>query len=164
MPGPDETVPEGVEVRETGRGKFQLEIKAAGGSIVVDEPVAAGGLGSGPSPYDLLASALGACTAMTIRLYAERKAWPLKSVSVRVLHHRGEPGEKERFAREVVLAGDLTPEQRQRLLEIAQRCPVHQTLENGADVITVLAETPVPGRLDPDPTDHLNDMIKACQD
>ena len=73
-----------VFVRETGSGLFQVDIQAAGTHFLADEPVAFGGMGSGPDPYDLLAAALGACTTMTLRLYARRKAWPLEAVSVRV--------------------------------------------------------------------------------
>jgi putative redox protein len=155
---------EGVEVAETGRGKFQVEVKAAGTNFVADEPAAVGGLGSGPTPYDLLSAGLGACTAMTLRLYAERKGWPLKTAKVRVVHKRGGLAAKDRFAREIVLEGDLTRDQRARLLEIANRCPVHETLERGADVITVLAEQPSPGKLDPAPTEHMSDMEQACAD
>jgi len=164
MPSQDETVAEGVEVRETGRGRFQVEVSAAGASFFADEPAAVGGLGSGPTPYDLLSSALGACTVMTLRLYADRKAWPLRSVAVRVLHRGGGPETKDRFAREIVLEGDLEPDQRRRLLEIANRCPVHQTLERGSDVVTVLAEHPLAGGLDPAPTGHMSDMTEVCQD
>ena len=155
---------EGVEVRETGEGGFQVEVTAAGTTFLVDEPRAAGGLGSGPTPYDLIGSALGACTTMTIRLYARRKGWPLDHVSVRVLHNRDGLEGKDRFAREITLNGALDDEQRHRLLEIANRCPVHLSLERGSDVITVLTEHPVPGHLDPEPTEHLADMEEACRD
>ena len=164
MPSQDEPVVEGVEVRDTGRGKFQVEVRAGGVTFLADEPMAAGGLGSGPTPYDLVGSALGACTAMTLRLYADKKSWPLRSVTVRVLHRRDGLAAKDRFAREIVLEGDLSEDQRLRLLEIAKRCPLHQTLERGSDVMTVLAERPLAGRLDPEPTDHMTDMIEACQD
>lgn len=164
MTGLNEMVAEGVEVRETGAGKFQVEASAAGTRFLVDEPAAVGGLGSGPTPYDLLASALGACTAMTVRLYAARKAWPLDSVTVRVLHRRDGLDARDRFAREIVLSGDLTPEQRRRILEIANRCPVHETLEKGSEVITVLAEKPLAGGMYPEPVAHANDMIEACRD
>jgi putative redox protein len=157
-------VMEGVEVTETRAGKFQAQVRAAGTTFFVDEPAQAGGLGSGPTPYDLLGSALGACTVMTIRLYADRKGWPLRRVSARVLHHRGALDAKDRFAREIVLEGDLTDDQRHRLLEIANRCPVHETLERGSEVVSVLAETPLPGRLDPEPMEHLADMETACAD
>jgi putative redox protein len=164
MPNRDEALEEGVEVRETGGGKFQLEIHAGGVSFLADEPASAGGLGSGPTPYDLLGSALGACTAMTLRLYADKKGWPLKSVKVRVVHRRGGLEAKDRFAREIVLEGDLAPEQRSRLIEIANRCPVHQTLDRGSDVVTILAERALAGGLDPEPTNHMNDMAEACVD
>ena len=164
MPDQDEAVAEGVEVRETGRGRFQVEASGADWTVLVDEPVAAGGLSSGPTPYELIASALGACTLMTMKLYAARKAWPLQSATVRVLNQRNGPGSKHSFIREIMLVGDLDQEQRHRLLEIANRCPVHQTLEQGSDVITVLAESLRPDGLDPDPCDHVAEMIEACQD
>jgi len=164
MVSSEETIAEGVEVRETGRGKYQVEIAAAGTRFLADEPASVGGLGSGPTPYDLLASALGACTAMTVRLYATRKAWPLESVTVRVLHRRDGLEAKDRFAREIVLTGALSTEQRRRILEIANRCPVHETLEAGSEVITILAEAPLAGGLDPAPTAHATDMVEACRD
>jgi putative redox protein len=164
MPSQDEPLPEGVEVSETGQGKYQVEVRAAATRFFADEPVEVGGLGSGPGPYDLLGSALGACTAMTLRLYADRKGWPLKHVAVRVVHRRGALEAKDRFAREIVVEGDLTPEQRRRLLEIANRCPVHLTLERGSDVVTVLAEPPLAGDLDPAPSEHMSDMVQACRD
>lgn len=154
---------EGVEVGETGKGRFQVEVRAGGTEFIADEPVEAGGLGAGPTPYDLIGAALGACTAMTLRLYAERKAWPLRHVSVRVLHRKNPADAKDRFAREIVLGGDLTDEQKHRLLEIANRCPVHRTLEGGSHVITVLAEVPLEGRLDPVPMDHMCEMEAVCE-
>ena len=163
MPSQDEPVIEGVEVQLTGRGKYQVEVHTAGGRFVADEPEAVGGQGSGPTPYDLLGAALGACTAMTLRLYAERKGWPLISATVRVLHRSGGITARDRFAREVVLEGELAPEQRRRLLDIANRCPVHQTLERGADVITILAEHALAGGLDPEPVEHAADMAEACE-
>jgi putative redox protein len=157
-------VTEGVEVRETGAGRFQLEIRTGGTQFFADEPSAAGGLGSGPTPYDLLSSALGACTAMTVRLYAERKGWTLKEVFVRVVHRREGLQAKDRFAREIRLEGDLSFDQRRRLLEIAERCPVHLTLERGSEVVTVLAEQPLAGHLDPEPMGHMTDMVEACEE
>jgi putative redox protein len=155
--------PEGVEVRETGAGRFQVEVEAAGTRFFADEPVAAGGLGAGPNPYELLSSALGACTAMTVRLYAERKGWPLTRVNVRVIHRRDSLKAKDRFAREIRLEGELSFDQRRRLLEIAERCPVHLTLERGSEVVTVLAEQPLAGHLDPEPMGHMTDMVEACE-
>jgi putative redox protein len=157
-----DTLPEGVEVRETGAGRFQVEVRAATTTFLADEPVSAGGLGSGPNPYDLIAAALGACTVMTLRLYAERKAMPLATACVRVLHRRRGLDAKDRFVREIVLTGALSDSQRRQLLDVANRCPVHRTLAASVEIISVLAETPLPGHLDPDPTEHARDMSEAC--
>jgi putative redox protein len=104
---------------------------------------------------------------MTLRLYADRKGLPLRHVNVRVLHQRGPHDAKDRFAREIVLEGNLTADQRRRLLEIAQRCPVHNTLGRGSDVVSVLAEQPQAGRLEPEPTEqieHVEHMRAACEE
>ena len=126
-----------VVVEETGEGNFQVEVLAGGVRFLADEPVEMGGLGSGPTPYDLLCAALGACTAMTVRMYARRKEWPLRRVRVCVGHARTkEEDPPDGFLREVALEGDLTDEQRSRLIEIAERCPVHASLKQGARVST----------------------------
>lgn len=153
-----------VTVAETGVGRFQVEVMAAGAVFLADEPVEAGGLGSGPNPYDLLASALGACTAMTLRLYAAKKAWPLHRVIVRVLHSRVALTARDRFAREITLEGPLDAAQRHRLLEIAERCPVHRTLEGGADIVSVLAQPPDLAEPHPSNESHMRDMVDACAD
>jgi putative redox protein len=160
----DRAEPEGVEVSETGAGKFQVRVSSASGVFVADEPVSAGGLGSGPTPYDLLGAALGACTVMTLRLYADRKGWPLKSSFVRVLHRSDGLDAKDRFAREIVLEGELSEEQRRRLLEIANRCPVDRTLERGSDVVTVLMTQPPRERLCSEPLEHALAMAEAGED
>jgi putative redox protein len=126
-----------VVVDETGAGNFQVEVRAGGIGFFADEPAEVGGLGSGPTPYDLLSAALGACTAMTLRLYARRKDWALGRVRVRVGHSRtAGRTPPDGFMRDIVIEGDLTPDQSARLMEIAERCPVHRTLENGARVET----------------------------
>jgi putative redox protein len=132
-----------VHIEETGEGGLQVEVRAGGARFLADEPVEAGGLGSGPTPYDLLSAALGACTAMTLRLYANHKAWPLGRVSVTVGHSRQTGQEPvDSFTREIGLAGGLDDEQRARLLEIADRCPVHRTLTKGARIATSEASRP----------------------
>lgn len=156
--------PDTVTVAETGVGRFQVEVMAGGAAFLADEPVEAGGLGSGPNPYDLLASALGACTAMTLRLYAARKDWPLNRVTVRVLHTRDGLGARDRFAREITLEGPLDAAQQRRLLEIAERCPVHRTLERGADIVSVLAQPPDLRQPHPAGESHMRDMLDACAD
>jgi putative redox protein len=135
-----------VTVRETGQGRFQQDIKAGAHRFIADEPVAAGGRDSGPNPYDLLLAALGACTAMTLRLYAERKALPLDRVTVRLRHAKihaadcetceTKDGMIDRIERGIVLEGALDQEQRARLLEIADKCPVHRTLTSEVDIRT----------------------------
>lgn len=163
MTAPDKDL-DTVTVAETGVGKFQVEVMAPGATFLADEPADAGGLGSGPNPYDLLASALGACTAMTLRLYASRKGWPLERAIVRVLHARPGLEARDRFAREITLEGPLDADQQRRLLEIAERCPVHRTLERGAEIVSVLAQPPA---LDASPQaseSHMRDMVDACRD
>ncbi len=148
-------------VRETGAGLFQVDIQAGGAHFIADEPVAFGGMGSGPDPYDLLAAALGACTTMTLRLYARRKAWPLETVSVRVSHARGNLEARDTFTREVTVTGALDEAQRSRLAEIADRCPVHQTLDRGADVVTRFV-TPAAPAGEAATGLHARHMTEAC--
>jgi len=150
-----------IVVRETGVGLFQVDILAAGVHILADEPVAFGGMGSGPDPYDLLASALGACTAMTLRLYARRKAWPLEEVTVQVTHTRGSLNARDTFTREVAVTGDLDDAQRARLAEIADKCPVHQTLDRGADVVTRFVSPAASGEEGVSGL-HMRDKSEAC--
>jgi uncharacterized OsmC-like protein/alpha-beta hydrolase superfamily lysophospholipase len=135
-----------VSVRETRRRQFQQEITAGAHRFLADEPVTAGGDDSGPNPYDLLLAALGACTAMTLRLYAERKALPLDRVTVRLRHAKihaadceaceTKEGMIDRIERGIVLEGALDAQQRARLLEIADKCPVHRTLTSEVDIAT----------------------------
>lgn len=117
---------------------MQTEISVNGHALVADEPEDLGGTDAGPDPYDYLVSALGACTAMTLRMYADRKGWPLDSVTVRLEHQKihakdcesceTENGKLDRIGLDIELEGDLEEGQRQKLLEIAEKCPVHRTL------------------------------------
>ena len=130
-----------------GRTGFRTDATARTHSSIVDEPVVAGGTDLGPTPYEVLLSALGACTAMTLRLYADRKKWPLEGVSVHLRSGRSHEKDCEdcetkkvgipQIQRRLELEGTLTDEQRSRLLEIADRCPVKQTLAQGIQVVTV---------------------------
>ncbi|HEV7777607.1 MAG TPA: OsmC family protein [Luteibacter sp.] len=154
---------EKVIVEETGKGKFQVEARVGTTTILIDEPVMAGGLGTGPNPYDLLASALGACTVMTIRMYAERKKWPLSRVRAQVTHRRGTLEERDIFTREISLEGELDDAQRARLLDIAGRCPVHLTLHRGSVVETTLVPAIQPAAIEPAMTcEHMKNMEEAC--
>lgn len=130
-------------------GSLRTEIMANGFPLVADEPTSLGGTNLGPTPYDLLTASLGACTSMTLRMYADRKGWPLDAVTVdlryRKIHARdcarceGSEGKIDHIEREIALEGDLDDDQRKRLLEIADRCPVHRTLHGDIHVDTRLA-------------------------
>lgn len=131
-----------VTVTETGKGRFTQEIKTASHVLVADEPEDVGGLDSGPAPYDMLLAALGSCTSMTIRMYADQKKWPLERVAVELTHHKETGADKIRrdvITREITLEGDLDDTQRQRLLEIANKCPIHKTLESVPQITSTLA-------------------------
>jgi putative redox protein len=131
-----------VLVQETGAGKFQVEVRTGTTRLLADEPIAAGGLGSGPGPYDLLCAALGACSAMTLRLYADQKQWQLTRTRVSVAHAKDKDRKPtDLFTRSIALEGPLDAAQRTRLMEIANKCPVHRTLESGSAIETVEAPT-----------------------
>jgi putative redox protein len=146
LPEPDVMPLEGVLVAETGNGKFEQSIIAGSHRYLADEPVSVGGNGIGSSPYEFLLAGLGACTSMTIRLYAEHKKLPLSHVSVRLKHDKihatdcenceSKEGKIDRIDREITLEGDLSAEQRAKLLEIADKCPVHRTLHSEIDIRT----------------------------
>jgi putative redox protein len=136
-----------VTVTEAGSGTYTQQITAAHHQLVADEPRPAGD-DAGPSPYDLLLAALGACTSMTVRMYANRKEWPLERVRVTLRHSRIHAedcaecettrGWIDHIDRDVELTGALDDTQRQRLLHIAERCPVHQTLTSEVHITTSL--------------------------
>lgn len=136
-----------VVVRLDGPG-FRTEMLANGFPLVADEPTSVGGTNTGPTPYDYVVAGLGACTAMTLRLYAERKSWPLETVEVYLNHDKihakdcaacaEKNGKVDQISRSLVLTGPLNDEQRARLLDIADRCPVHRTLESMTDITTAL--------------------------
>jgi uncharacterized OsmC-like protein len=139
--------PTTVIVSETRKGTFQQEIISGAHRLVADEPKNVGGLDSGPGPYDLLLAALGACTSMTLRLYADGKKWPLTRVEVRLRHDRiyaidcaeceTKEGLIDHIERVITLEGDLDVSQRARLMEMADKCPVHRTLTSEVEIRTV---------------------------
>ena len=149
-PAPPPGAPEGVlRVAESDPNGFLNDITSGDGHhLLADEPLAYGGTNRGLSPYGLLSAGLGACTSMTIRMYARHKKWPLDHVSVDVSHDKVHAqdaktavGDKiDTWHRRITLKGALTEDQRARLLEIADKCPVHRTLERSSQVITELAD------------------------
>jgi putative redox protein len=128
---------------------FAQAIEVGDHRLTADEPLAAGGTGTGPTPYDFLAAALGSCTSMTIAYFARSRKWPLESVTVRVRHSKihaadcttceTKEGRVDRLDRSIELKGALSEEQRQELLRIADRCPVHRTLTSEISIQTSLA-------------------------
>lgn len=148
-PGGDAAeAPEAGVVVSMGREKYRAHVRAAGHSLVADEPVEVGGGGLGPGPYDLLLASLGTCTAITLRMYADRKGWDLEGIEVRLQHDKihardcddceTRNNRVDQIEREIELRGALDTSQRQRLLEIADRCPVHRTLHGEVRVRTRL--------------------------
>ncbi len=153
---PDPTAP--VVVSETGQGKFLSHVVVGNHTLLADEPESMGGFDAGPAPYDFLSAGLGACTSMTLRMYAERKGIPLERVTVEVTHGRvhaddstesvsGQDANKtsgpkiDQFTRTLILEGDLTAQNQKDLLRIADRCPVHRSLETESRIVTKLDES-----------------------
>lgn len=144
--GRDATSAEGtVTVTETGSGTYTQEITAGRHRLIADEPRPVGD-DAGPNPYDLVLAGLGACTSMTVRMYANRKDWPLERIRVTLRHSRihaedcadceTKKGWVNQIDLDIELTGELDDTQRQRLLQIAERCPVHQTLTSEVHITT----------------------------
>ncbi len=138
-----------VIITETGNGKFQQEVRVGKHILKADEPESFGGQDTGPSPYDFLSIALGACTSMTLRMYADHKKIPVEKISVSVTHEKihaedctdcgeGKEGRIDRFERELDVTGTFDADTKKRLLEIADKCPVHKTLEQSSAIVTKL--------------------------
>ncbi len=142
--------PRGVIVRETRNSKFQQTVSIGPHQLLADEPVAAGGQDTGPGPYDFLLAGLGACTSMTMRLYADRKSVPLERVTVTLKHNKihaedcaeceTKIGMLDQIERTIAMEGSLDGEQRQKLMEIADKCPVHRTLTSEIHIVTRAAD------------------------
>jgi len=147
IPEPEKPLkPEGhVTAAESGEGKFHLNIDVSGHRLTADEPESVGGTNRGPTPYDLLCAALGACTTITLRMYADRKKLPVTLIETEVDHKKhhakdsalegaGASARIDVFTRRIKLVGELNQEQRERMLQIANLCPVHKTLEQSSVV------------------------------
>ena len=146
----------GTTTARIGRALYHTSVEMGGHNLIADEPAAVGGGDEGPTPYDLLLAALGACTAMTLRLYAAHKKLTLGRVSVAVSHGKvpaahcadcgeaaeGQTGKIDRFERVISVDGEVDGALREKLIEIAGKCPVHRTLEHTSAVVTRVAEGP----------------------
>jgi putative redox protein len=137
-----------VTVKDAGKGKFTVDITVADHHLVSDEAKDVGGDDTGPAPHELLLAGLGACTVMTVKVYAARKQWPLEGISVRLTRRkikaadcpdcRTTEGEVEEMTREITLTGPLDADARAKLLDIANKCPVHRTLTGEIKIRTAL--------------------------
>lgn len=124
---------------DTGSGGLQTFVTAGPSTIVADISVAQGGLDLGPDPHELVAAGLAACTSMTLRLYANQKGWEISGMHVEVFSHfDADQTPHERFERIITIEGDLSDEQRERLFQIAEKCPIHKLLTAGARVVTTV--------------------------
>ncbi len=147
---PEREAPRRVVVQETHNGKFQQAISVGPHRLTADEPVAAGGADTGPGPYDFLLAGLGACTSMTMRLYADRKSLPLERVTVTLTHSKvyakdcivceTREGRLDQIDRVIAMEGALDAEQRKKLMEIADKCPVHRTLTSEIHIVTTAGD------------------------
>ena len=157
--------PAGMIARPTGQGKFETALSVRDFTILADEPEEVGGGGRGPTPYELLSAALGACTSMTISLYAARKGWDLPGFRVEVAHKvvpgTGGAPPRDRFDRIIAFDEPLDAERRSRLLEVADKCPVHRTLSRESEIVTCTAPPSVHPEGEP-PGRHERDMERAC--
>jgi putative redox protein len=145
-----DSIAEGVRVAEAGAGRYAQLVNAGRHRFRADEPLAAGGDDTGPTPYELVLAGLGACTSMTLRMYAAQKQWPLERVTIDLTHEKihaadcaqceTREGKLDRIERVIRIEGPLDPAQRTRLMEIADRCPVHRTLHSEVSIVTI--ETP----------------------
>ena len=150
----------GVTVESKADRPFTVTAVAANHLFFVDEPKALGGDDSGPAPYDYLLAALGSCTAMTLRMYAKRKGWPLEGIAIRLSHDRIQETDggrsehhssrSERITCEIELTSEIDASQREKLIKIAAKCPVHRTLLGGVQIVDRLADAPIPGNPPPD--------------
>lgn len=131
-----------VVVAENGQGRYQQRVQAGEHIMLADEPESMGGSDAGPAPFDFVMAGLGACTSMTLRMYAERKGIPLTRISVSLGHDMVviDGVKRDRILRKITLDGDLSGEQRARLLEIANKCPVHRALAQPLVIESGLAD------------------------
>ncbi len=130
---------EPVIVKERPGGKYTNDVMTSRHHLYADEPESLGSADLGPTPYEYLCAALGACTSITLRMYISRKGWEVDNIAVKVSHKKiaiGDLPPKDVFTREITISGDADAEQRARIIQIANKCPVHKTLEASSDIET----------------------------
>ena len=130
---------ETIKVSERAGGIYTNEVRSSRHLLLADEPADFGSADLGPTPYEYLCAGLGACTSITLRMYADRKKWPVENISVDVSHSKeihADGIKRDIFTRIIAVKGDLDEAQHARMIEIANKCPVHRTLEASADIIT----------------------------
>ncbi|HET6803988.1 MAG TPA: OsmC family protein [Frateuria sp.] len=153
-----------VIIEDTGLGLFQVQVRAQGASFLSDEPISSGGLASGPGPFDLLGAALGACTVMTVKLYARRKSIAVTHVQVVVTHQRDPDSRRDVFERSIFIDGAITGEEMKLLLAAADRCPVSKTLSAGSDIVTARSQYAIPTARRVEDETHIRAMEQACEE
>lgn len=153
-----------VIIEDTGLGLFQVEVRAQGTSFLSDEPLSSGGLASGPGPFDLLGAALGACTVMTVKFYAQRKGIPVSHVQVMITHQRDPESQRDMFERSIFIDGKVTEEEMTRLLAAADRCPVSLTLSAGSDIVTTRSQTAITTARRVKDDTYTRAMDRACDE
>ncbi len=151
-----------VIIEDTGLGLFQVRVRAQGTSFFSDEPISSGGLASGPGPFDLLSAALGACTVMTVKFYAQRKLIAVSHMQVMIAHQRDPESQRDVFERSIFIDGTVTEEEMKLLLAAADRCPVSRTLSAGSDIVTTRSQTAIttPRRVAEET--YIRAMDRAC--
>lgn len=133
---------ENIVVEENGKGRYQQAVVAGQHQLIADEPESAGGSDAGPAPFDYVMAGIGACTSMTLRMYAERKEFNLGKISVTLSHDKIDLDgiKRDRIQRTITLTGNLTPAQRQRMLEIANKCPVYRAISPSLLIETTMEQ------------------------
>jgi len=153
-----------VIIEDTGLGLFQVEVRAQGTSFFSDEPISAGGLASGPGPFDLLSAALGACTVMTVKFYARRESIAVSHVQVMITHRRDPESQRDVFERSIFIDAAVTEDEMKRLLAAADRCPVSRTLSAGSDIVTTRSQTAIATARRADDETYIRAMDRACDE
>lgn len=148
---------------ETHLGPFQIRVTTGSSTLIVDEPMGSGGLGSGPNPYDLVSAALAACSLLTMRLFATRRRWPLVDIRMRMTHHRDGLKARDSFLKEVLLIGKLTESQRLKIMDVGNHSPLHLSFEQEFQVKTVLLPDGVLDWTATTRQEHVRDMTEACE-